>query len=140
MLHFSQYVIENEIKLRYPYSSGHVHVPGPKHLTQIVNTNDPIEPLLLKDEDKFITGGYFCLKEAVPREVVEKTKAYINNLTERADAIFKDIFSLILSLNQQKPVIIINIKLNNSVTGQDEIPKIWSFFSIGGVIKVCIIL
>lgn len=77
---FEMYKMENAINVAYPYSSAQVHVPGRKSSALFVPAPcEAMAALDLVEENHFVTEGYFCLRDAVPKGLIEKTRQYIDD-------------------------------------------------------------
>ena len=83
--HFERYLAENGgLDGRdFPYSSGHVHIPGPKvvpnlDLLQSSTSVKHTKLITPAEANSFISRGYFEVKNAVPMELVTETKQYID--------------------------------------------------------------
>ena len=89
--HFEGYLAANGIALDdFPYSSGHVHIPGPKAVPNLELALSPsLSPssssssgscvLSSTEIDSFVKHGYFVVRDAVRKELIDETKRYIDD-------------------------------------------------------------
>ena len=90
---FEKYCEDNRVEvIDYPYSSGHVHIPGPKERVDMnALFGDRIETKSIDAQEAldFVQRGYFVVRGAVSQDLIARTKKYIDDNYENFSRVSK---------------------------------------------------